>query len=171
YDYAGSVARVVFDVREGPRFTVRHVTTSGAKIYKPDEIIPQLPVVEGEVFLPVAAENSLEKIRSLYWAGGYNDVRSDYSLVIDRGAGQVDVAFTVMEGRQSVINDIRIAGNHRVSDHLIGEQIQLMPGKPLDLSALARSRRNLYDTGAFSVVDIRRRESRRGLGSDAPELP
>ena len=170
YDYAGSVARVVFAVREGPRFTVRHITTSGNKIYQPDELIPQLPVVEGELFLPSAAENALEKIRTLYWAGGYNDVRSDYSLVIDRGEGQVDVAFTVMEGRQSVINDIRIAGNHRVSDHLVSEQIQLMPGKPLDLSALARSRRNLYDTGAFSVIDIRRRESGRGLGS-APEEP
>jgi outer membrane protein assembly complex protein YaeT len=169
YDYAGSVARVVFTVREGPRFTVRHVTTSGNKIYKPDELIPQLPVVEGELFLPAAAENALEKIRTLYWAGGYNDVRSDYSLVIDRGAGQVDVAFTVMEGRQSVINDIRIAGNHRVSDHLINEQVQLTPGKPLDLSALARSRRNLYDTGAFSVIDIRRRESGRGLASGEQE--
>jgi len=169
YDYAGAVARVVFSVREGPRFTVRHVTTSGNKIYKPDELIPQLPVVEGELFLPVAAENALEKIRTLYWSGGYNDVRSDYSLAIDRGEGQVDVAFTVMEGRQSVINDIRIAGNDRVSDHLINAQIQLMPGKPLDLSALARSRRNLYDTGAFSVIDIRRRESGRGLGSDAQE--
>jgi outer membrane protein assembly complex protein YaeT len=169
YDYAGGVGRVVFPVREGPRFTVRRVTTTGAKIYKPDELIPQLPVVEGELFLPSAAENALEKIRTLYWAGGYNDVRSDYSLVIDRGAGQVDVAFMVMEGRQSVINDIRIAGNHRVSDHLVFEQVQLTPGKPLDLSALAKSRRNLYDTGAFSVIDIRRRESGRGLGSDPQE--
>ena len=170
YDYAGGVGRVVFPVREGPRFTVRRVTATGAKIYKPDELIPQLPVVEGELFLPSAAENALEKIRTLYWAGGYNDVRSDYSLVIDRGAGQVDVAFMVMEGRQSVINDIRIAGNHRVSDHLVFEQVQLTPGKPLDLSALAKSRRNLYDTGAFSVIDIRRRESGRGLGS-APDEP
>jgi len=171
YDYAGNVGRVVFAVREGPRFTVRRVTTSGNKIFKTDELIPQLPVVEGELFLPAAAENALEKIRTLYWAGGYNDVRSDFSLVIDRGAGKVDVAFMVTEGRQSVINDIRIAGNHRVSDHLVFEQIQLEPGKPLDVSALARSRRNLYDTGAFSVIDIRRRESRRGLGTDPEEFP
>jgi outer membrane protein assembly complex protein YaeT len=171
YEYNAAVARVVFAVREGPQFTVRRVTASGNKIYKPDELIPQLPVVAGELFLPIAAENSLEKIRSLYWKGGYNDVRSDYSLVIDRGAGQVDVAFTINEGRQSVIHDIRIAGNHRVSDHLVREQIQLMPGTPLDLSALARSRRNLYNTGAFSVVDVNRREAARGLGQDESQLP
>ncbi len=38
------------------------------------------------------------------------------------------------------------------------EQIQLVDAQPLDLSALAKSRRNLYDTGAFSVVDITRRD-------------
>jgi outer membrane protein assembly complex protein YaeT len=159
------VARVAFAVREGPRFTVRRVTASGTKVYERENIVAQLPVVPGETFLPLAAENALDKIRELYWRRGYNDVRSDYSLVIDRGAGQVDVAFDIKEGRQSVIGDIRIAGNSRVSDHLVSEQIQLTPGQPLDLSALARSRRNLYDTGAFSVVDITRRE-RRGLGQD-----
>src|SRR4029453_843729 len=40
---------------------------------------------------------------------------------------------------------------------LVQEQIQLVDAQPLDLSALARSRRNLYDTGAFSVVDITQR--------------
>ncbi|HZM59425.1 MAG TPA: translocation/assembly module TamB domain-containing protein [Vicinamibacterales bacterium] len=165
YEYTGGLARVVFVVREGPRFTVRRVTASGTKVYQPDAVVAQLPVVPGETFLPLAAENALDKIRDLYWRRGYNDVRSDYSLVIDRAAGQVDIAFDVKEGRQSIVGEVRIAGNSRVSDHLVSEQIQLMPGQPLDLSALARSRRNLYDTGAFSVVDITRRE-RRGLADD-----
>ena len=39
--------------------------------------------------------------------------------------------------------------------------------QPLNLSALARSRRNLYDTGAFSIVDITREE----LEGDAPAPP
>ena len=64
-----------------------------------------------------------------------------------------------------MIADIRIAGLDRVSEHLVREQIQLQPGQPLDLSSLARSRRNLYNSGAFSVVDITRRE-RRGLGQE-----
>ncbi len=57
-----------------------------------------------------------------------------------------------------MIAGITIGGNDRVSDHLVQEQIQLVTAQPLDLSALARSRRNLYDTGAFSVVDITRRD-------------
>ena len=69
--------------------------------------------------MPAAAENALDKIRDLYWAKGYNDVRSDYDLVQDRATGQVDVTFTITEGRQSVIAGITIEGNDKVSDHLV----------------------------------------------------
>ncbi|HEY1303941.1 MAG TPA: translocation/assembly module TamB domain-containing protein [Vicinamibacterales bacterium] len=169
FDYSGPDARVILTVREGPAFVVRQVTASGAKVIPPKDLINQLPVVSGQRYLPIAAENSLDKIRQLYWHKGYNDVHSDYSLVLDRSAGQVDVAFTVNEGRQSVIADVHVAGTNRVSERLVREQVALLPGQPLDISALARSRRNLYDTGAFSVVDIRRRE-RRGLGDD-PATP
>ena len=155
-------------VREGPKFTVRRVTVSGNTIYPTDLIVSQLPLVAGEPFLPAAAENALDKIRDLYWAKGYNDVRSDYALVQDRATGQVDVSFTINEGRQSVIAGITIGGNDKVSNHLVREQIQLAEAQPLDLSALARSRRNLYDTGAFSVVDITRREMSPESG-DAPD--
>jgi outer membrane protein assembly factor BamA len=125
----------------------------------------------GQPYVPVAAENSLEKIRDLYWAKGYNDVRSDYALVQDRASGQVDVSFTINEGRQSVIAGISLSGNDRVSDHLVQEQIQLVDAQPLDLSALAKSRRNLYDTGAFSVVDIKREEIPESGSTDGSQGP
>jgi outer membrane protein assembly factor BamA len=152
-------------VQEGPQFSVRNVTVAGNTVFTNDVLGAQLPVIPGLAFVPVAAENSLEKIRELYWSKGYNDVRSDYELVQDRATGEVDIAFTIREGRQSVIAGVTIEGNDEVSNRLVREQIQLQPDQPLDLSALARSRRNLYDTGAFSVVDIRQRELE---GGDLP---
>jgi len=171
YEFQGPLARVVLAVREGLQFSVRNVTVSGNTVYTNDVLVSQLPVISGLAFVPIAAENSLEKIRELYWAKGYNDVRSDYELVQDRATGEVDVAFTIREGRQSVVAGITIEGNDEVSDRLVREQIQLEPDQPLDLSALARSRRNLYDTGAFSVVDITRRELEGGdlPAQDAPQ--
>jgi outer membrane protein assembly complex protein YaeT len=158
YEYQDVTARVVLTVREGPKYTVRQLAVLGNTIYPTDLVVSQLPLVAGQPYLPAAAENALDKIRDLYWAKGYNDVRSDYALVQDRSTGQVDVSFTINEGRQSVIAGITIGGNDKVSNHLVQEQIQLVDAQPLDLSALAKSRRNLYDTGAFSVVDITRRD-------------
>jgi outer membrane protein assembly factor BamA/autotransporter translocation and assembly factor TamB len=153
-EFEGATARVVMPVREGAKFTTRHVTTRGNKVWGTEALLQQLPVMEGEPFLPVGAENALEKIRTLYWPLGYNDVRSDYSMVLDRGAGVVDITFTINEGPQSVVGPIQVRGTQRLDENLVRNQIELQPGEPLDLSALARSRRNLYDIGAFSTVQI-----------------
>jgi outer membrane protein assembly factor BamA len=80
----------------------------------------------------------------------------------------VDLVFSVTEGPQSVIASINYAGNERVSQHLVQEQVQLKPSEPLDLSALAQSRRKLYNTGAFSVVNITKQDAE---GADAAEAP
>ena len=57
------------------------------------------------------------------------------------------------------------------------EQVQLSQSEPLDLSLLARSRRNLYKTGAFSLVSItpepveNRSPDVAGLGPATPDDP
>jgi outer membrane protein assembly factor BamA/autotransporter translocation and assembly factor TamB len=153
-EYQGATARVVLAVREGPKFTVRRVRTTGNKVWGTEALLQQLPVQTDEPFLPSAAEQTLDKLRTLYWPLGYNDMRADYSLVLDRSIGQVDVTFTINEGPQSVVGPIQVRGNQRIGERLVRRQIELVPGEPLDLSALAKSRRNLYDTGAFSVVNI-----------------
>ena len=158
YELQSTDARVVLEVTEGPRFLVRDITAAGAAVIPPDRLVADLPFQAGDPFLPFAAENALQQIRSAYWTRGYNDVRTDYQLVLDRTAGRVDVQFEIAEGRQTVIADITVAGNEQTSDRLITEQLEVTAGAPLDVGALARSRRNLYDTGAFSIADVAREE-------------
>jgi outer membrane protein assembly complex protein YaeT len=168
HEFQGALALVVLTVREGARFNARNVTVAGNTVYATDVLIPQLPVGAGQPFVPAAAENALERIRELYWSKGYNDIRSDYDLTIDRATGEVDVAFSIREGLQNVIAGVTIQGNESVSENLVRRQIQLMDAQHLDLSALAESRRNLYDTGAFSLVDITRKEVDGQTGQQKP---
>jgi outer membrane protein assembly complex protein YaeT len=164
YEFRGTDARVVLAVAEGPRFFVRDITTAGAAVIPSSNLIASLPFQTGDPFLPFAAENALQQIRSAYWTRGYNDVRTDYQLVLDRNAGRVDVQFEVEEGRQTVIADIAVTGNDQTSDRLVREQLEVTVGAPLDIGALARSRRNLYDTSAFAIADISRHEVERAEG-------
>ena len=158
YEFEGTTARAIVVIQEGPHFRVRQVAITGNTVYAADAIAKELPVVSGTPFLPTNAEHALERIRDLYWRKGYNDVRSEYALTVDRDAGAVDVAFTVVEGRQSVIAEIGVEGNSRTSERLVRGQMELSPDQPLDLAVLARSRRNLYGTGAFSIADITRED-------------
>jgi outer membrane protein assembly factor BamA len=156
YEFDGPIARVVMDIREGPQFTVHDVTFAGVAAFPESALAANLPVVPGDPFLPTAAENALQAIRNRYWERGYNDVRATYQLTIDRVGGRAGVAFTVNEGRQAIVSEVRIAGNDETSARLVREQITVQPGAPLNLRALSRSRKNLYDSGAFSIVDLSR---------------
>ena len=78
------------------------MSTSGNVALPSSTLLQGLPVVSGDPFLPLAAENALERIRDLYWQRGYNDVRSDYELAVDRAAGRVDVVFSVVEGSRGL---------------------------------------------------------------------
>jgi outer membrane protein insertion porin family len=167
-EFDDRTARAVVPVREGPAFTVGSIAVSGNTALDSTALIATLPLAAGSPFVPSAAENALSTIRNQYWSRGYNEVRVDYELTVRGGAGEVDIAFTVAEGRQSVIADIAIAGNERVSTRLVREQIQVSAEEPLDLNAVAQWRRRLYGTGAFSAVDITRREIEEA-GSDAPK--
>jgi outer membrane protein assembly complex protein YaeT len=158
YEFQASTTRVVVPVREGPRFLIRQITVGGNSVYRTDEIVAKLPIAAGGPFVSAGAEHSLERIRDLYWSKGYNDMHSEYALVLDRPAARVDVAVTIVEGRQNVISSIDVEGNRRTSEQLVRGQIELTPLQPLDLAVLARSRRNLYGTGAYSIADITRVE-------------
>jgi outer membrane protein assembly complex protein YaeT len=170
YEFEGTQARVIVSVSEGPRFVVRDATIAGNAALPTDQLLKELAVVHGDWFLPVAAENSLQRIRDLYWRHGYNDVHTDYALTLDRNTGQVDVRFTAAEGPQSLIADIKVVGNDEASERLVREQLELRPSEPLDLGRLARSRKNLYETQAFSIVDITRQPLATGQKQQPVEL-
>jgi outer membrane protein assembly complex protein YaeT len=156
YEFEGTTARIVLDVLEGPRFTIRDVSITGNAVIPTEQLLENVPAVVGDPFLPAVAERSRDRIRQMYWRRGYNAARSDHELVVDRERAQVELRFAIREGLQAVIADIAVEGTDRTSDGLVREQLELEPGQPLDLGALSRSRRNLYDIGAFSIVDITR---------------
>jgi outer membrane protein assembly complex protein YaeT len=159
YEFQAATARVIVPVQEGPRFVVRQITAGGNTVYTTDEIVAKLPIATGEPFVSAGAEHALERIRDLYWKKGYNDMHSEYALALDRSAARVDIAFTIVEGRQNVVASIDVEGNRRTSEQLVRGQVELTPSQPLDLAVLARSRRNLYSTGAYSIADITRVEA------------
>ncbi len=67
----------------------------------------------GRAVLPAAAEHAL--IRSVTSTGERATTTCGRSttLVVDRNASAVDVAFTIAEGKQSVVADIDVEGNER----------------------------------------------------------
>ncbi|MGE3276631.1 MAG: translocation/assembly module TamB domain-containing protein [Vicinamibacterales bacterium] len=158
YDFGGGPeeARVRFRVDEGPRFRVTRVVFEGNAAMTEAALRDETPLLAGDTYLPAVAERSAGLIRQAYWERGYNDARIRYVLDADRATGGVAVTYRVDEGVKSVVAGVEIDGADRVSEAVVRNQLALAPGDTLDLTAVGESRRNLYDTGGFSIADITR---------------
>ena len=166
-DSATATGKVVFPVNEGPLFKVGEVRFEGNTVLSDEQLAAAVPLPKGEGYRPVLRANSLDRLQQEYWDIGFNDMEAEYLISRSREREAVDITFQIREGRQSVVREIIIEGNDRTSENLIRTQVTLDAGDILDLGKLAESRKNLYNTGAYSLVEI----NREVIGAEAEEGP
>jgi outer membrane protein assembly complex protein YaeT len=152
------IGRVVFPVNEGPLYRVGGAHFAGNRALTTQELSEVAPLPAGAEFRPVLRENAVQRMREEYWARGYNDVEVDAELERIPERALVDLNFRIVENTRGVVSEIMMEGNRHTSDSLIRSQVQLKPGDPVDLQKIGESRRKLYNTGAFSAVEITRED-------------
>jgi outer membrane protein assembly complex protein YaeT len=157
-DGAAGTGKVVFPVKEGPLYKVGNVEFDGNTVVTDEQLATAVPLPKSEGFRPVLRENAVQRLKDVYWEKGYNDVETEVQLKRNQDAGTVDLRFQIAENRQSVVRDVVIEGRENTSDNLVRTQLELGAGDILDLKKLGESRRNLYNTGAYSMVEIAREE-------------
>jgi outer membrane protein assembly complex protein YaeT len=148
------VAVFSIPVVEGPEYRLGpDVVFSGNVRVPEEELTIGLPEA-GIVFEPELVETSTDVIYQHYWQRGFSDATVDTSIVRRRDTGIVDLVFEIDENRRDRIDEIEITGNNRTSENLIRNQIALDAGQYLDIRTLGTARRNLYNTGAYTLVDV-----------------
>ncbi len=141
--------RVTVAVREGPRASVGAVRFEG--VTRPVADLERAVALQpGAPYEPEAALAATERLREHYFRLGHGDVRVQ-AAAVPSGA-QVDVVFTVEEGRRAVLGRIVIQGLRVTRESLVRRQIRLRPGSPLDPRRLANLERRLLDMRLFSRV-------------------
>ncbi|HEY2012970.1 MAG TPA: translocation/assembly module TamB domain-containing protein, partial [Bryobacteraceae bacterium] len=148
--------KVVFPVKEGPLYRVGKASFQGNTTLTAAELAEAVPLPQGEAYGPILRENALQRLRDAYWSRGYNEVETEAELQRLPAQGVVNLAFRITENARSVVADVIVEGNRDTSESLIRGQLEIHPGDPVNLQKIANSRRKLYNTGAFAVVDITR---------------
>ncbi len=147
-------ARIVFDINEGPRYTVRAIEFSGNHAFDDKKLLSTTGVPTGAPYEYQRLNGALSRIEELYWGDGYSDVDVTYNL--DRHDDQtLSVKFQIDEGDQQVVQSISVDGTHHTSKKMVQNQLEISDGKPLDYRETNKSRRNLYNLGAYSLVEIK----------------
>ncbi len=152
--YAAGQATVRVPIAEGDRFHVSSVKFEGNTAMKPEQLLAKSELKADEPYQLPLRKVSLDQLRELYYAAGYHEAQVEASL--ERKAAKVEVTYRITEGPKEVVEKIEISGNDATSDGLIRSQLAFKVGDALEPGKLTESRRNLYSTGAYSLVDLER---------------
>ena len=145
-------------IDEGPRYKVRNVSFSGNKVYTPEQLMPGMSMIGGDIYSLQKVSDDSTMIRRYYGAKGYADagVRSDINEVgTDKdGNHLVDINYIVEEGAPYSVGKINVLGNTKTKSHVILRELPLKPGQPLNSVDLETARKRLMNLNYFGNVEV-----------------
>lgn len=133
---------VTFQVDEKP--AVREVLLEGNKKIDEESLREAIDIVNFTVLNETDVKRNIQKLREKYVEKGYYLVQID-PKVVPVGNDQVDLTFTIVEGRKVLVRSIDITGNENISDRKIKRYLQTKAAGPLGW---------MTNTGAFKEESL-----------------
>lgn len=141
-------------IEEGARQRVAELALEGVEAFEPQELRGEMALRAGGPFHPRLLENSLNRIRARYDRQGYDGARVSATTDWNPEHTLVDVTVRVLEGPQTVVDQVIVRGNQRTDTEVVRRAVGLQPGEPVSRSRLLESERSLYRLGIFSRVEL-----------------
>lgn len=152
-DAGSGSGQVVIPIQEGPLYNIGKLEFRGNEALSDTEIGASILISSAEPYQPQRVVDSTARLEELYWSKGYNDVLIRVQRQRTVG-GLLDVVFEITENKQGIIEEVHIEGNDRTSEAFVRGRLKFAIGDALDFEKINRSRKGLYDAGAYSLVDI-----------------
>lgn len=153
-DAGSRSGRVTIAIEEGPLYRLGELRFEGNQAVGDDALktVAALPI--DKPYSPELLREAVGRVEEHYWNQGYNDVVVSAAVKKIESADSVHLTFAIEENTSGVVTEISIEGTGQTSENLVRGQLGLQPGDTLDFDKVTRARRNLYDLGAYSLVDI-----------------
>jgi outer membrane protein insertion porin family len=158
----GRESIVTYIIEEGPLYTLRSVqieieSDEGQQpVFDQKQIAGLLSIKAGDVYSVRELNQSLNTVRNAYGQMGYVDAAdtqlSNVFRVEKRDPDQpvVDLIIVINEGPRYRVGEVIIQGNDLTRQEVIRRQIELRPTRPLDTTAMERSKIRLRRLRLFN---------------------
>lgn len=151
----GREAIVTYIIEQGPLYTLRSVradiqTTGELPVLDLDQIAGLIDIKPGDVYGVDDLEASVEAVATAYGQMGYADAAVTRVEKRDPQQPVVDLVIVIEEGPRSRVGEVIIQGNDLTRQEVIRRQIQVRPMRPLDTTAVERTRRQLSRLRLFN---------------------
>jgi len=148
-------------VEEGDRYYFGNIDFVGNSVYTDRQLAQVLGIKKGDVYNGVLLKERIaddskpdgEDVTNLYQNNGYlfssiNPV--EVSAVNDT----IDFEIRIIEGKETFLNHVTVAGNDKTNDHVIFRELRTRPGQKYSKDNIIRSVRELGQLGFFDAEQI-----------------
>ncbi len=138
---------ILFHVSEGLRYRVSRLDVTGATKFSPERVQAVVKLKVGDNYDKTVTQVDMRNIKNLYGYAALNVTPKEE--IIQTGAGEVAVQYTVQERPPSTVGQIIVSGNSTTRFPIILRQVPLYPGQPLTYPDLQAAEANLARLGIF----------------------
>ena len=160
YSHSDDFERITLNVvvSEGSLYKVSAISFQGNSLFRDDELAQAIPLAVGQAYSPQALEGSLDVITHMYRRQGHFDVSAGRNTLRARRTylePDVEVEFTIQEGRPVFIRRVNIEGLIKTKDEVVRRNLTVYPGERANIDKMSESERRLRNTGYFDLREPR----------------
>jgi len=150
----GSAAVLPVVIDEGKRYTLEAINFPGVDAARQADVAAAAALEIGTPFVTSDLDKARRRIQDLYAERGFNAATVEVVPAPDETEGVVDVTFTIDEGSQQVLREVKTQGATQTRDGVIARALRLQIGEPVKLADWSQARKRMYDTNVFRQVDL-----------------
>lgn len=147
---------VTFTLSEGDRYKVGKIDVkSNIRELDPELLRSVVTFKSGEWYKASAIEKTVNALTDELGNRQYAFVDVVPSVNRRRDDREIDITFTINEGRKVFVENINISGNVRTMDSVIRREVTLAEGDPFNAARLKRSEQKLRNLTYFENVQVK----------------
>ncbi|MEO1834345.1 MAG: outer membrane protein assembly factor BamA [Akkermansiaceae bacterium] len=144
---------LIIPIDEGLKYTVQSVSYGNMTVFTPEELMPGLSLVGGDLYSGKKIRDDVRMIRSYYGSRGYADALVQVDMR-DVSPGMVVIVFQITEGRRYRVGKVNIQGNTVTQDKVIRREVPMQPGEPYNSVDEDTTSRRLKNINYFDGVQV-----------------
>ena len=145
---------VVVTITEGPQQKFGAVTLTGVDSSREKDVKALLNSQQGQPYSLITLSGDRDAILDYYLSHGFAEAHVDVKQQAAGGdAEKTDVTMNVAEGQQVFVDQVLLTGMVHTRPNVVGKQVTVHAGDPLDQSAVLDTQRRLYGLALFNEVN------------------
>ncbi|MBI4721198.1 MAG: outer membrane protein assembly factor BamA [Chitinivibrionia bacterium] len=142
----------IIEVDEGLATTVGGIVFQQSSIVAFEKLRKKLILKTGDPFNPAMLETDVYTVKNEYAKVGYPAASVEDS--VSYADHSVTIFYSVDPGPKMRIDAISVRGNEMTKGSILEKELTFKQGEVFNLDKLYESRRNLFDTGLFTEVEL-----------------